>query len=129
MTRNTRQRAVIRDVLERADRPLSTLEILDAAKTSVRGIGIATVYRTVKSLTEEGWLVPVELPGESPRYELAGKDHHHHFHCRACGRVYELEGCVENLRGLAPRGFRVTDHEVVLYGNCQLCASSAAPVA
>lgn len=122
MIRNTRQRTVIREVLERADRPLSTTEILEDARSGVKGIGIATVYRTVKSLTEEGWLVPVELPGESPRYELAGKDHHHHFHCKSCGRVFELEGCIDNLRRLAPRGFRVTGHELVLYGNCQSCA-------
>jgi Fur family ferric uptake transcriptional regulator len=123
MIRNTRQRAVIREVLERADRPLSTTEILEDARSGVKGIGIATVYRTVKSLTEEGWLVPVELPGESPRYELAGKDHHHHFHCKNCGRVFELEGCIDNLRRLAPRGFRVTGHELVLYGNCQSCSA------
>jgi Fur family ferric uptake transcriptional regulator len=121
MIRNTRQRTVIRDVIEKADRPLSTAEILEGARGGVKGIGIATVYRTVKALTEEGWLVPVELPGESPRYELAGKGHHHHFQCKACGRVFELQGCVENLRRLAPRGFRVTGHELVLYGSCQMC--------
>lgn len=125
MIRNTRQRAVIRDVIERAGRPLSTTEILEGARGGVKGIGIATVYRTVKALTEEGWLVPVELPGESPRYEVAGKDHHHHFQCKLCGRVFELHGCIDNLRRLAPRGFRVTGHELVLYGNCQTCAAEA----
>jgi Fur family ferric uptake transcriptional regulator len=125
MIRNTRQRAVIREVIEKADRPLSTAEILEGARGGVKGIGIATVYRTVKALTEEGWLVPVELPGESPRYEVAGKDHHHHFQCKLCGRVFELQGCIDNLRRLAPRGFRVTGHELVLYGNCQTCAAEA----
>lgn len=125
MIRNTRQRAVIREFIEKADRPLSTTEILEGARGGVKGIGIATVYRTVKALTEEGWLVPVELPGESPRYEVAGKDHHHHFHCKACGRVFELQGCIDNLRRLAPRGFRVTGHELVLYGDCQTCTAQA----
>lgn len=103
---------------------MSPEEILAAAHQRADGIGIATVYRNIKSLTEEGWLVAVELPGQPPRYELAGKDHHHHFHCQACGQVFELEGCVDGLRDLAPRGFRVTGHEVVLYGECRSCRAA-----
>lgn len=123
MVRNTRQRAIIREVLEKADRPLGAQEVLTEAQEQMEGLGIATVYRTIKGLMEEGWLVPVELPGEPPRYELAGKDHHHHFHCKDCGKMYELEGCVENLKKLIPKGFRITGHEVLLYGACAQCCS------
>ena len=71
----------------------------------------------------EGALTQVELPGEAPRYETAGRQHHHHFHCRACDRVFELEGCPEGLRGLIPTGFSLESHEVVLYGRCAACAA------
>ena len=124
MIRNTRQRTVIRKVIEEANRPLGAPEILAEARTSFAGLGIATVYRTVKALTEEGWLVPVELPGEPPRYELSGKAHHHHFQCKDCGKVYELDGCVDNLRNLLPRGFAISGHEVLLYGQCVTCLSA-----
>ena len=87
------------------------------------GLGIATVYRTLKALVEEGALTQVELPGEPPRYETHGKRHHHHFHCRACDRVYELEGCPEGLRSLTPAGFSLESHEVVLYGRCAACSA------
>jgi len=115
---------VIRKVIEEANRPLGAPEILAEARTSFAGLGIATVYRTVKALTEEGWLVPVELPGEPPRYELSGKAHHHHFQCKDCGKVYELDGCVDNLRNLLPRGFAISGHEVLLYGQCVTCLSA-----
>ncbi|MGH9628429.1 MAG: Fur family transcriptional regulator [Bryobacteraceae bacterium] len=124
MTRNTKQRKAIRDAFEQANRPLSAEEVLSAAQAQTAGLGIATVYRTIKSLAEEGWLVPVELPGEAPRYELAGKEHHHHFHCRECGKVYEIEGCLENLKRMIPPGYLITGHEVVLYGLCSTCAQS-----
>jgi Fur family ferric uptake transcriptional regulator len=114
MDRNTRQRQAIRQIFEETDRPLGPQEVLQAA--------IATVYRTLKALLAEGWLVAVELPGESQRYEIAGKDHHHHFRCRACDRVFEIEGCFANLQRLAPRGFQLEKHEVVLYGMCDTCA-------
>ena len=121
MDRNTRQRQAIRHVLAEADRPLGPQEILEASQMYAPGLGIATVYRTLKNLTNEGWLVSVELPGEPARYEIAGKAHHHHFRCRTCDRVYEINGCLSNLTQLTPRGFRLESHEVVLYGVCTTC--------
>ena len=94
-----------------------------AAQRHLPGLGIATVYRTLKSWLEEGSLVQVDLPGEPPRYEATGKQHHHHFHCRACDRVYELEGCPDGLKSLTPAGFSLESHEVVLYGRCATCAA------
>lgn len=48
-------------------------EVLDEARGNVPNMGIATVYRTVKALVEEGWLSPVEMLGQPQRYERAGK--------------------------------------------------------
>jgi len=125
--RKTKQREAIREVFEQAGRPLSMEEVLREAQAECGSLGVATVYRNVKGLVEEGWLAVVALPGEAPRYERSGKAHHHHFHCRACGQVYELEGCAGDFGGMAPRGFEVTGHEVILYGRCEGCRSQAAP--
>ncbi|MBI5836413.1 MAG: transcriptional repressor [Candidatus Eisenbacteria bacterium] len=121
MERNTSQRRAIQRVLQDAARPMGPREILDAARRHIPGLGIATVYRTIKRCVEEGTLHPVELPGEPPRYEPAGKNHHHHFRCRGCNRVYEVRGCPKNLSTLTPPGFRLEDHSVVLYGLCVEC--------
>jgi Fur family transcriptional regulator, ferric uptake regulator len=123
MQRETRQRRAIREAFSEAGHPLSPREILESAQTRVAGLGIATVYRNIRVLQEEGEIVAVELPGEAPRYEQAGKDHHHHFHCRQCDRVYEVEGCPGNLRSVTPDGFQLENHEFVLYGLCDLCAA------
>ena len=121
LQRDPAQRRALRHIFEEAGRPLSPQEALDEARTHAPGIGIATVYRNLRNLIESGYLVPVDIPGEPPRYELAGKAHHHHFHCRNCGRVFELEGCPDNLKSLVPTGFTMDDHEVVLYGACKSC--------
>ena len=121
MERKTRQREAILAALREADRPLGTKELLDLASKHAPGIGIATVYRALKTLTEEGLLAAVDIPGEPPRYEIAGKSHHHHFHCKSCDRVYEVPGCPGQLQSLAPAGFRVEGHEVLLYGSCSAC--------
>lgn len=122
MERNTSQRAAILAAFQRAGRPLSPQEALAAASAGARGLGIATVYRNLKALAEEGVLALVSLPGESTaRYEVCGKAHHHHFHCRRCRQVFEVEGCPGNIEPLVPRGFLLEDHEVVLYGLCVSC--------
>ncbi len=123
--RNTRQREIIRAVLAQADRPLSPAELLARASGQLPNLGIATIYRTLRLLTEEGWLAPIELPGEATRYELAGKGHHHHFRCRRCRRIFELAGCVLRHRPPTPPGFAVESHEVILHGLCAHCAPSA----
>ena len=125
MDRNTRQRQAIRQVFAETDRPLGPHEVLHAAQRYTPGLGIATVYRTLKAFMAEGWIVSVELPGEPQRYEIAGKSHHHHFRCRACDRVFEIDGCLTNFTRLTPRGFQLERHEVVLYGTCDACTSAA----
>jgi Fur family ferric uptake transcriptional regulator len=121
MDRRTRQREAIRRIFMETDRPLGPREVLKAARVFAPGLGIATVYRTLKGLVEEGWLVTVELPGEAPRYETAGKKHHHHFRCRRCDRIYEIKGCMTDLKRLLPRGFRLEGHDVLLTGLCTPC--------
>lgn len=123
MERDTAQRRAIRNALVDADRPLSPREVLDLAQGDVPTLGIATVYRNLKSFVEEGWLTAVDLPAEPPRYEVAGKKHHHHFMCRRCDRVFDLAGCPGNLQSVVPTGFSLEDHDVVLYGRCEACAA------
>jgi len=124
-SRDTSQRRAIREAVEGAGRPLSATEILSAARATVPGLGIATVYRAVRRMQDEGALRQVDLPGDAPRYEASGKDHHHHFHCRSCARVYEVEACPGEFAMPAPPGFAVEDHEVILYGRCPACRSAA----
>jgi Fur family ferric uptake transcriptional regulator len=127
-TRNTRQKRAIRDVFERAERPLSTDEIFAEAHGAIRTLGIATVYRSIRSLLDEGWLTAVEVPGRTPLYERAGKQHHHHFVCTTCARVFELAGCASDIRGELPRGFHATSHDVTIYGECADCRPAGRPL-
>jgi Fur family ferric uptake transcriptional regulator len=122
-TRKTRQRDALSEALQRAERPLSVDELLEAASRRVDGLGVATVYRAVSALLKEGAIEAVEIAGEPTRYERSDKGHHHHFQCEKCDRVFDVAGCIDNLRKLAPPKFRVKEHAVTLYGVCAACAS------
>ena len=122
MQRDTAQRRAIRDVFDREDRPLTPQEVLEGAQSVVPKMGLATVYRTLKSLTEVDSVKVVDVPGEPQRYELAGKAHHHHFSCRSCGRMFEMDGCPGDLERMVPKDFVMEDHEVYIYGQCSDCS-------
>lgn len=125
--RHTRQRETILLALARAGRPLSTQEILQAAHQQAQEVGIATIYRNLKAFLQAGEVTQVALPGESPRYEIAGHAHHHHFHCTRCDRLYDVHHCPGNLAAMAPPGFSVERHELTLYGVCADCRQGAHP--
>lgn len=122
MERRTRQRDAIWLALESADRPLAPWEILGLARVEVPRLGIATVYRNIKAFLNEERLRVVELPGAPDRYEVSGKDHHHHFHCRSCDGVFEVETCTADFDSVTPSGFKLETHEVTLYGLCSACS-------
>lgn len=128
MTRKTRQRDAIRTVFLRSLRPLGPQEVLEAAQSEVPGLGIATVYRALKSLQEEGLITPIDVPGQPTCYEPAELGHHHHFYCRACGKVFDVEGCPSGIGALCPPGFHVDSHEIFLYGRCSDCPPDSTAV-
>jgi Fur family ferric uptake transcriptional regulator len=119
--RTTKQRSAIEAAFEHASRPLSPHEVHGLAKEKVPNLGIATVYRALNNLVEEGTLRTVELPGQTSRYEKGDLGHHHHFHCTSCDRVYDLDGCLLKKEMDLPKGFRVQQHDITLTGTCPDC--------
>ena len=121
MERNTEQREAIRKAFLEAARPLSVQEVFSLTQKQVSKMGIATIYRNIKILVQSDWLIPVELPGETNRYEIAGLDHHHHFSCNECNRIFDVSACPKDIETLVPKGFSLDKHEVFLYGQCEDC--------
>lgn len=126
--RQTRQRSTIYEVIRTAAGPLTVPEIHQRAQREVGGIGIATVYRTINLLQDEGLVQAVILPSGETRYELANLGHHHHFSCRSCEEVFDLPACpVEIPRNdVVEGGFVVESHELTLYGVCPACVETPA---
>lgn len=120
--RATKQRAAIEAAFDQASRPLSPAEVHDLARKKVPNLGIATVYRALNELVEEGDLRAVDLPGQNSRYEKSDLGHHHHFHCTDCDRVYDLQGCLLKKDLELPKGFKVQQHDITLSGICPDCS-------
>jgi Fur family ferric uptake transcriptional regulator len=125
MKRDTHQRAAIRKALLKAGRPLSINEVFELAKNEVAGLGIATVYRNLKALRAEEWIIQVDLPGQPSRWEISPQPHHHHFLCRTCDKLFEIHGCPEGLIRLLPEGYTLEECDILLRGQCDACIGNA----
>ena len=123
--RNTRQREVLWEALKESGRPVSVQELHELGAQQLDGLGIATVYRAVNSFLEEKLIEEVEIPGHAVRYELTGLPHHHHFHCTACDKVFDMKDCVGGVSRLAPDGFEVEENYILLSGKCPECTGTA----
>lgn len=116
---------VVQTLLRHPDRHLSAEDVHQLVRHESPDIGLATVYRTLDLLAELEILRRIEFGDGRTRYELREQaHHHHHLICTACGRVEEFgEDLLEPLEEQVARqsGFRVTDHQVKLYGLCRSC--------
>lgn len=123
--RSTRARRAVLRVLERErGRQLTAQELHRRARVIQPSIGLATVYRTLSSLAEEGVVDVVSHDRESA-YRLCSPGHHHHLICTGCGRVVEIEECdVGSLERALSRRYRFTisEHSITFRGLCERCS-------
>ncbi len=91
-----------------------------------RGAGRATVFRTVRLLTEMGIVCRVLLEDGSLHYRLSQRGHHHHLVCTSCGGVQDLDRCAvaDLVRELSQiSGYEIEGHWLEFYGRCEPCRS------
>ncbi|MFP6900167.1 MAG: transcriptional repressor [Opitutales bacterium] len=125
MPRRTRQGEILRSILKGAERPLTPAEIHGKATARMRGIGLATTYRHIRALVQEGNLVGVDYPGQPARYEWADGQRKIHFGCRSCDKLFALKENLDFVEPEAPElppGFKVGGGEWILYGLCPECS-------
>ena len=94
-----------------------------------RGAGRATVFRTLRLLTDLGVVCRVLMEDGNMRYLVSQRGHHHHLVCSGCGNVQDLDaGAIEDLiRDLSEAaGYEVEGHWLELYGRCAECRSRVA---
>lgn len=127
--RNTRQREVLTEIFFGSTGHLSLDELLALARDRDEGIGYATVYRTLKLLTELGLAHERQFSDGHTRYEPADDDHHDHLICTRCGTIVEFEEpAIEALQEAvaARHGYLLRSHRMELYGLCPSCRAASA---
>jgi Fur family transcriptional regulator, ferric uptake regulator len=122
--RPTAQRVVVLTELMDERNDATAQQLHERLRARGERLGLATVYRTLGLLAEEGVVDALShRPGELC-YRLCTQAHHHHLVCSSCHQVVELEECeldpwLERISGA--HGFVTTGHRLEVSGLCRDC--------
>jgi Fur family ferric uptake transcriptional regulator len=105
-----------------------TESIFGIVRAALPEVSRQTVYDVLHTLTEVGLLRRFQPLGSVTRYETRVGDNHHHFVCRGCGAIADVDCSVSETPCLIPSGecgFLLDETEVIYWGFCQTCSSGA----
>jgi Fur family transcriptional regulator, ferric uptake regulator len=121
VSRRTEQREAIVAALRGSERAVTAQEL----HGQLAGVGLATVYRNLQRLADEGGADTLRRENGEVAFLLCGEGHHHHLTCRVCGRVEQVRDCRLDdwARDVATgHGFSEVEHHAELYGVCAACS-------
>lgn len=116
-------RRLILETLQKQEQPISAQALFAQLRQQGQTIGLATVYRILSHLRQEGLLCCHGQPEGEILYSLA-EHHYHYLTCIRCRRMIRLPACPwqeweKTLK--SPEPFQVLYHELQLFGLCHLC--------
>jgi Fur family transcriptional regulator, ferric uptake regulator len=122
--RLTPQRMFVLEVLQEGSGHQSAEAIYERTKLKYPYINLATVYRTLTWLRDQGLISETDLGGGHTEYEALAAHRHHHLVCLACGGRIEfadelvapLAAALREHYGFEPR----LDH-LAIFGLCRGC--------
>lgn len=129
MQRMTKQRQAVLDELTRVTDFRSAQQIFEDLHSQGHRVGLATVYRSLQGLAEDGRIDTLRSSdGESLYRSCTSNHHHHHLVCRECGFTEEIEQSqIESwvTRVAQAHGFTGVEHSLELFGTCSTCHDKA----
>ena len=127
--RRTGQRDLILETFLKTEEHLTSEDLYALVNRLDPAIGLTTVYRTLKLLTEAGLAREVRFGDNKTYYEHHfNHEHHDHMICTECGRVIEFfSPDIEELQDqmASNLGFIATHHSLRMWGVCSECQKSA----
>lgn len=120
------RRLVLEEMMKRNDHP--TAEELHSGLR--QHISLATIYRTLETLTHHHLLAEHSQGKNSSRYELS-KSTHYHVICMKCNKMEDVFGVsIQSLEEEIAKitGYRVEKHRLDVYGLCPDCRVSQIPI-
>lgn len=124
--RVTKQRLAVNAALERLPDFVSTQELHRVLQESDVRVSLATTYRILASMAEEGLVDTLRNgDGEAVYRRCEATNHHHHLLCRRCGKTVEIQApAVESwaAKTAQDNGFTQVQHTVEIFGLCPQCS-------
>lgn len=121
--RLTPQRARVYQTLACCDSHPDAEQLIGMVHARDASVSVATVYNTLRLLTDAGAVLELRGLGPKTRYD-ANTAEHDHFICRVCGTVDDIprqHTPPTRLQGRGLRGYHVEEVTARLRGVCASC--------
>ncbi|MBU4305910.1 MAG: transcriptional repressor [Candidatus Omnitrophica bacterium] len=119
--RLTPQRLAVYEALARENKHLTVEEIYGKIKKRFPAVSLATVYSILELYRKKGIAAEIRITFNRSCFE-ARTDSHHHFFCRECKKIYdvELRPCPA-LQAAQVDGHSIEELHGYFYGICREC--------
>jgi len=118
----TQRIAICRFALHSRDHP-SARRVYDEVRKVHPTVSLATVYKTLQILTEQGLIQELDLPQSQARFDSWTKPHIN-LVCLQCGNIQDFDdnAAQEMVERVAVKaGFTWTGQRLDIYGICKTC--------
>lgn len=125
--RITHQREIILEELRSVKTHPTADELFEQVRSRLPRVSLATVYRNLEWLCQQGIVQKIEVGGRQKRFDGTTKLHYH-IRCIGCGRVDDVDmHPVEELDHvlLKKNGYTVMGHRLEFWGTCPACSRSS----
>ena len=124
-SRMTHQRRVVLEHVKSSTNHPTAEQVYLAVRRRCRHVSLATVYRNLEVLSEQGLIQKLEF-AEGPRRFDGGPPDHYHVRCLKCGRVCDVS--VEMSEDFEEKckcsgGCQILDYRLEFIGLCPACAA------
>ncbi|MGW5666020.1 Fur family transcriptional regulator [Streptomyces sp. NPDC003758] len=96
----------------------------ERAQRVTGGLSLQATYNVLRALTDAGLIRCTQIAGHPARYEVENHDNHHHFVCRSCGAIRDVEcavGAAPCMEPQLPKEYAVQEAAVTFWGVCPDC--------
>lgn len=122
--RITPQREIIVEAIAHADNHMTAEEIFAKVQTRTQALNLATVYRTLDMLMDEGLVTGIDLGEGKIVYATVNHGPHIHLVCRGCGHIMDADpqllATVED-QLQSEFDFKPDLNHISIFGYCSQC--------
>ena len=124
MKNYSKQREDLLNILKNSRSHPTAEELYEKAKEKIPSVSRGTVYRNLKDLVDEGYIIKISMASGADRYDYIHKKHNHII-CKSCGTVkdFEYNFDLEDVKQSVIKQTEVSTllDGVIMYGICEKC--------
>lgn len=95
-------------------------QIYTGLKEKNPSLSKTTVYNSVETLKEHGLIQSLTVSSSESRYDFR-TDSHHHFLCKKCGKIIDIDIICPNMNEILEGGHKVEEVHGYFEGICKKC--------